>query len=413
MHSCAMNRPTARFVQATRGFWGWHGNPHSLRAFAGPMADLHRLARRHALVARFGRFAWLPTSFLTLAWPLRLAFQARRWVGRFGEMVRARYGVAHWRQMFDIARLGLEFGIPPQDYYQLRLFLPANRGRLESYLFHHEIGPLFGILNGPRHDPAVADKRLFGERCAMAGLASVPLAAWWENGRIQWVQSHWCDGDLVSKPATGARGEGVRFWRSLGDGRYEGGGEIVSRSQLLAHLARESAGRPWLLQAALHNHDQIADLSAGALVTVRIMTALSPSGACEAFAALLKIPIGPRYANNSGLGSAIDLRYGTLGPAHSYGPVYMGIARHPETGAAITGRRLPDWEHVLAMVTRAHALFPAVKLLGWDVALTLGGPVLLETNSGWDVNMPQIVAGPLGETRFVRLCSHLIEETHA
>jgi hypothetical protein len=50
-----------------------------------------------------------------------------------------------------------------------------------------------------------------------------------------------------------------------------------------------------------------------------------------------------------------------------------------------------------------------MRLLGWDIALTPRGPVLLETNLCWEVAMPQIaMQGPLGETRFPELCARML-----
>jgi hypothetical protein len=58
----------------------------------------------------------------------------------------------------------------------------------------------------------------------------------------------------------------------------------------------------------------------------------------------------------------------------------------------------------VALAQRAHAIaFARFPFLGWDIALTAKGPVLLETNSGWGALFHQMLDGPLGHTAFPRL----------
>ena len=375
------------------------GNPWFPGSFGrGTMARLHRLAARHALVTRFGRRAWLMKGLLTLTWPVRLAYQARPWWQRFGGEVAHRFGVSKGRQLADLLRLGLGLGLPPPAYYQLRLFATAPRGALAGYLYDHEVGSLFPYLNGFTKDPAVDDKRLFGERCRASGLPAVPLLAWARDGRLLDAQGPWPAGDLISKPVSGCQGRGVVRWRAQGAGYYNGE-RALGRAALLSWLRQGQGGEAWLLQPALDNHPRLADLSGGGLVTIRLMTARLPDGESLAFAALLKMPLGRQVINNHGIGSAIDLDTGLLGPAFPYRPLHPGFHRHPHTGAQITGRTLPDWSAIRQLALTAHDLFPDFLTLGWDIALTPAGPVLLETNAGWDVTLPQLVLQrPLGET---------------
>jgi hypothetical protein len=77
------------------------------------------------------------------------------------------------------------------------------------------------------------------------------------------------------------------------------------------------------------------------------------------------------------------------------------VERHPDTGAVIRGLEVPFWQEAVALACKAHSqAFTRFAFLGWDLALTADGPVILETNSGWGALFHQMLDGPLGNTAF-------------
>src|SRR3546814_3569039 len=63
---------------------------------------------------------------------------------------------------------------------------------------------------------------------------------------------------------------------------------------------------------------------------------------------------------------------------------------HPLTGTRMTGMALPDWDQVRDLVQAAARVFAVQKSLGWDVALTDSGPLLLEGNWHYDLTVNQL-----------------------
>lgn len=53
--------------------------------------------------------------------------------------------------------------------------------------------------------------------------------------------------------------------------------------------------------------------------------------------------------------------------------------RHPETGIVFDGFQIPYFNEVKNIIIKASALFD-LPLLGWDVAITPNGPVIIEVN---------------------------------
>jgi hypothetical protein len=222
--------------------------------------------------------------------------------------------------------------------------------------------------------------------------------------------------DLFLKPVAGKGGGGAERWHTLGHGRYRNtkGDEIDSRA-LLERVQQLSRNEPYLVQPALRNQSSLADLSAGALCTVRILTCRTESGGHEATNAAFRMPSSTTSAVDNfhagGVASAVDIRTGELGPATD-----LGTERsrwydcHPFSDAQIAGRRLPMWQEAIDLVERAHRAFDEYVLVGWDVAFLEDGPVLVEGNRGPDIDILQrTLRGPIGNERFGELLAYNLE----
>ena len=72
--------------------------------------------------------------------------------------------------------------------------------------------------------------------------------------------------------------------------------------------------------------------------------------------------------------------------------------RHPTTGLTIPGFQVPQWEQVRRTVEEAVTLVPNAIIVGWDVAVTAQGPVLIEGNAYPSVQIMQ-TAGMQGLKR--------------
>lgn len=144
----------------------------------------------------------------------------------------------------------------------------------------------------------------------------------------------------------------------------------------------------WLVQELLDQHPAAARLHPSSLNTLRIITYRSRSGGIRVFLSYLRIGLGGRVVDNAAAGGVIvpvDLESGQLAATgllvkdeHA-----TPLAAHPTSGIAFGGHLLPATQQCLAIAIRAHEAVPALHSVGWDLALTPGGPVLLEGNDDW------------------------------
>ena len=112
----------------------------------------------------------------------------------------------------------------------------------------------------------------------------------------------------------------------------------------------------------------------------------------------------------------IDVETGTLGQVTGDQPECLSewSDRHPVTEAMVAGRIVPLWQELAELAIKAHAMVPERVLIGWDMALTAEGPVLIEGNSFADVLIPQrVYRTPLGHMRMGELLNFHLDRLQA
>jgi hypothetical protein len=257
------------------------------------------------------------------------------------------------------------------------------------------------------------DKYEFARHCAAYGLATVPILALVTDGQSRELAS--LKADLFVKPLCGRGGKGAERW-DYAKGFYRNpAGEELDREGLFSRLEARSQMTPLIVQSRLRNHAGLKPLNNDALSTVRILTCLNEFGEPEIVGAAMRMAIGSNHVVDNlhagGIAAAVDLEKGILGRASNLGSSSaMGwMDRHPDSGAQITGTRLPMWQAVRDFAIAAHRAFDDRVLVGWDIAITPGGPMLVEGNGSPDLDIMQrfVRHGLMGERLGELLAFHL------
>ncbi len=68
----------------------------------------------------------------------------------------------------------------------------------------------------------------------------------------------------------------------------------------------------------------------------------------------------------------------------------LRVACHPDSGVVFDGFVVPRFFEAVDLVKACHSLLPGLHSIGWDVAVTPEGPVLLEGNDDWDGAIPML-----------------------
>jgi hypothetical protein len=150
----------------------------------------------------------------------------------------------------------------------------------------------------------------------------------------------------------------------------------------------------YVFQPFVRPHREIEKLCGPRLATVRMVTLLTNDGPIL-FRAAWKIPGGANLADNfwraGNLLAKIDLQSGTVGRVISGSGIGTSDrARHPETGLPFDGFRHPDWSEMVSLALDGAQLMRHVPLIGWDIAATGSGPIIVEMNETPDFFLVQM-----------------------
>ena len=335
----------------------------------------------------------------------------------YGRVVAQVAGVSRVRQFMHQWAIGIRFGSGWDVYYRYRLYRhPDVRSTgmfltLEANIAMREY--LYAKLGVD--SSRLSDKRKFYRTCLQYDLAVAPTVADFENGEVRWWPGSAAGvlppRDVFSKEAANIKKKGAARWIWLGGDRYRGeDGQPVTGAELMAHLQRRSHSAPYVLQERLANHPLIARFAAETLCTVRVVTFRRPGAEPEHLASTFRMAGGSFPADNfsrGGLASRVDDATGELWLAvlKELHDTAVDHLNHPVFGTPIAGFHLPQWEQVIDLALRAHRVFHDFPSVGWDVAITPEGPVLIEANYNWNVELTQQAgARPLGETPYLESC---------
>ena len=300
-------------------------------------------------------------------------------------------------QVRDMWRLNRKLGFRAEHYYRWKLYRPERLERADQWVPQRLAEKAFDGSD-PEGMALLKDKVAFAHLCRESGLTHIDILAVFDGGTATFAENT-TSADLsgiplFAKPRGGGNGKGVRRW--LWNGTHiDENGSPCSESEIVETLCELSSSTPYVLQRCLTNHPTLEEIAKGALASIRVVTVLNgDDGGPRVVLPLLLMPGENALVSNyryHGLISGIDPETGILGGAMANDARIDAppIRHHPRTGAPISGTRLPFWNEVLALAVTAHESLPGVVAVGWDLAITEQGPVLIEGNGRPSMELPQ------------------------
>lgn len=311
------------------------------------------------------------------------------------------HGVSPFRQLREM--FALRFGpgkMSLPEYYTLNLYDPAldmaekrrHVGRISSWK-----------LNETLNLPKLTESRVFcGDKVMYTGLlqhlglpttetqavlhktrhfGSIPALR--SAGELRDFLTNGARYPLFGKPAEGRAGIGTAMVTGVEDGQIVlSDGRRIDLQTFCSEVWTDYHDG-YILQTCLMQHERLRPMSGNAVSTLRMVTVRDGDQASLLYA-LWKIPSPKAMSDNFWQAGSLVAGVDDDGRVGS-GWTGLGTRReefetHPVTGERFDTIRIPHWDDFRRVARDAHGLFPEFGLVGWDIAITPEGPVIVEFN---------------------------------
>lgn len=264
-----------------------------------------------------------------------------------------------WLALYTEIREKFKEGWIPNDYYTYELIPVWNPVKISQLsvlkTFDHRIFDSFSI------EPLIirVSGRYYDSK-------HIPISVHEAGGIL-----HAYDSEVVIKKDFGPSGKGIIFTeaKKVDMESIAGGYDIV-------------------IQPSVKQYKKLSDLYPHSVNTFRVFTHLDGNGVVNVKAVILRFGVGgSRIDNIMSGGSYLPFSGGSFGNIAYDGLGFESGEEHPDTGFRYNELRLPGIDKLILKCKDAHALFPYLRFIGWDVCIDeYGEPKLIE----WNANNPTI-----------------------
>ncbi|NAS32248.1 hypothetical protein GTQ40_14785 [Flavobacteriaceae bacterium R38] len=145
-----------------------------------------------------------------------------------------------------------------------------------------------------------------------------------------------------------------------------------------------------IIEVNIEQHPVLKSFHLDSLNTIRVITVLNQHERVNILGTILRMGVQGNFIDNfdaGGVSAVVNTETGVVEGPILYKDPRKKIERallHPTTNAQVLGVALPFWNELINLVKELAMVMPQVKTVGWDIAITEKGPVLLEGNHNWD-----------------------------
>ena len=288
-------------------------------------------------------------------------------------------GIPFLTLLFDINFQVLKF-VTPEEYRAYRFY---NRSRIarDQILTQYRRDRLEKVFNQWAYDQVapslMSHKNIFYRHFSdLVGRQWLYAPDVSDQQILNFLQTQ---KQLIVKPVRSGKGVGVKKVE------YS---QITDGKAFCESTKKESL----LLEEVIKQHAELNAINPFSVNTLRLNTMLDKAGVSHVLCASLRLGRGESIVDNftsNGIVAQIDIDSGVVfTPA--IGKDLQTYIKHPTSGVVIPGFQIPHWGAAKEMVLRAATTIPQIRWIGWDVAITENGPLLVEGNIDSGHNLMQL-----------------------
>lgn len=354
---------------------------------------LHQLVFLHAFPGK-PRVVWYVIALFSYTkW---FAFQGgiqlcKTWK-KYSLALQEQTGLSRNKQFADLLRLVFLQTTPPHFYYLYRLYRYTTLEWL-NFIYTHELPNWHQVMSpalGPKTTNLLSDKTAFAEEMQKQGFPVIEGIVIRKGNQLTKEQI-FKQRSLFLKPLCGNRKIGAYEleYHSSTDSYSLCVSEnytIDNRAEILSFFQSLTDKQDYLIQPLLLNHPDLQKLSdCHSLITFRVITVWTNNEALVV-SAIAEFPVSDSSEYIYPL--PVDLKNGTI-LAVKEKAITTKEGIEPKF-VHIPGNKVLHWPELVDIAQKAHAVFPDLFSIGWDLAVTPEGIRLIEGNINWGVAPHQV-----------------------
>ena len=342
-----------------------------------------------------GFIAFCKESYSTLRWYFYYGWKMSAiCLYHKGRETQKKYGISLFKQFTSLINLSLLHNITPVKYYKYRFYLTENRGKELDYFYTFEL-PHFHIVSnkGNQHlDKArkfIADKTSFTEALKKFDIPHVPTILNTSNVKNPDISIFFREEDIFCKPNNGSQSKDafrVRYIRE--ENRYElhpiNGNPVTCSTEVAAFLKEKlKSCNDLILQHFIRDHSEIKALAdSEQSITLRIITAQFNDRSVKPVYMQLEIPDIQKNSKQFYKIYPLTLKTFEVTPIFKS----MGLTENIKDPHLSDSIKLM-LSQSLDLCVYAHSKLIALKSVAFDLFITNEGPLIIEANFNWDIEM--------------------------
>ncbi len=308
------------------------------------------------------------------------------------------------RQKLDLIWSDLRYGITELSYYSYGLdrkgmhlsqfvdrltFMKLRDGHNKTQPFNYicilRDKELFSIVGKHYGMPVIDSLGVFNENTHTANV-------------LELLATH---NHLFIKPIDDMKGNGVLSVDKEEDSIYINGQNTTIDE--LKHMLDTLKGK-YLIQSRLLQHSDISKIYPHSINTLRIVT-INPHHSSDEndivlIGCVLRMGAHGSNVDNWSKGGVVA-KVNSDGFLDEYGFFKPGYGTktkfHPDTKVEFKGTKIPFFNEAVRVTKQFHSHLNNIFSIGWDVAITVDGPVFIEGNDNWGCDSIQICHGSIKE----------------
>lgn len=260
------------------------------------------------------------------------------------------------------------------------------------------------------------NKIIFNDFCVSNGIPVPVVLFSYRNGRffakggleisdneVNRVLSSSSANRIFAKLATGGCGKGISVFTKRNDdyftSKWDG---IVDARSIRMFCGNED----YHFEEGLSQDQVLSQFCPDTINTLRVVTMNNSGDECIFVGAAVRFGRMGGYVDNLAQGGVSVNLDVTTGELFEYGMREYDLTKyyeHPDTKLKFAHLVIPQWQKIKELIVHVSSLLPSFKEIGWDIALTLNGPVIVELNTGTGIYSVQM--GPkYGVAKYFKDC---------